>query len=419
MIKRPLRFCMITTFYPPYNFGGDGIFVWRLANELAQRGHRVEIIHCIDAYHLFSPKEPAGTYPNHPNVTVHGLKSRFGFFSPLATQQTGFPLFKSTRIQEILKNDFDVIHYHNISLVGGPKILEYGQGIKLYTMHEYWLVCPMHVLLRFRRTVCTRRSCFFCHLVYRRPPQWWRYGGLLKSAVRHVDVFLAPSRFARDKHVEMGLDVPIVHLPTFISSPQNEVPRLEDKDGGERSGEPYFLFAGRLEKLKGLHTLTDLFLNYRKAPLLVAGSGSDEPRLRKMAGGSPNIRFLGHRSGHDLLHLYRKAVALIVPSINFEISSLVVIEAFGQKTPVIARNLGAIAELIEESGGGFVYNTEDELAERMDELLANPTHRQGLGIRGYQAYQQNWTAEVHLKRYLKLIDEIAAARAGRELTRHL
>ena len=55
----PLRFCMITTFYPPYNFGGDGIFVHRLSNELARRGHHVEVIHCIDAYHLLARQEPA------------------------------------------------------------------------------------------------------------------------------------------------------------------------------------------------------------------------------------------------------------------------------------------------------------------------------------------------------------------------
>jgi hypothetical protein len=95
MMNRPLRFCMITTFYPPYNFGGDGIFVKRLANELAQRGHQVEVIHCIDAYHLLSSQESQGSYPDHPNVTVHGLKSRFGFLSPLATYLTGFfkPLY--------------------------------------------------------------------------------------------------------------------------------------------------------------------------------------------------------------------------------------------------------------------------------------------------------------------------------------
>ncbi len=41
-MSRPLRFCMITTYYPPCNFGGDGIFVQRLSNELARRGHHVQ-----------------------------------------------------------------------------------------------------------------------------------------------------------------------------------------------------------------------------------------------------------------------------------------------------------------------------------------------------------------------------------------
>ncbi|MGH7835592.1 MAG: hypothetical protein ACREQK_18255 [Candidatus Binatia bacterium] len=40
-MNRRLRSCMITTFYPPYNFGGDGIFVHQLSNELARRDHQV------------------------------------------------------------------------------------------------------------------------------------------------------------------------------------------------------------------------------------------------------------------------------------------------------------------------------------------------------------------------------------------
>src|SRR5512132_636493 len=140
-MTRPLRFCMITTFYPPYNFGGDGIFVHRLSNELARRGHQVDVIHCIDAYRMVAGRDPANDYDNHPNVKVHGLKSALGWLSPLATQQTGLPFFKSRELHAVLGQNFDVIHYHNISLLG-PKVLQYGRGLKLYTMHEYWLVCP-------------------------------------------------------------------------------------------------------------------------------------------------------------------------------------------------------------------------------------------------------------------------------------
>ena len=102
MRDRPLRFCMITTFYPPYSFGGDAVFVHRLSNELARRGHAVEVIHCLDAYRALARPRTTRGYDDHANVTVHGLESPVGVLSPLATQQTGLPLFKTRRIREIL-----------------------------------------------------------------------------------------------------------------------------------------------------------------------------------------------------------------------------------------------------------------------------------------------------------------------------
>jgi glycosyltransferase involved in cell wall biosynthesis len=410
MSERPLRFCMVTTFYPPYNFGGDGIFVHRLANELARRGHHVEVIHCRDAYRLLARQDPAKTYDDHPNVTVHGLKSPFGILSPLATQQTGFPLFKSARIRQILEKGFDVIHYHNISLFG-PKILEYGTGIKLYTMHEYWLVCPTHVLFRYNRAACVRPHCFACSLTYKRPPQWWRYLGMLEAAVKHVNAFIAPSRFSQDIHHRMGLSLPMVHLPLFVSSVEAASP-IPEHPLGEAPEQPYFLFVGRLEKLKGLQTLIPVFRHYRKAQLVIAGTGSYEPRLRQLAEGSVNIRFLGYLSDRQLQALYRQAAAVIVPSLCYEVFPLVVIEAFRQQTPVIVRNLGGMPEVVEECGGGFVYDTEEELAAAMDQLLADPSSGRELGLCGYLGYQRNWTAEAHMERYFALIREIAAAKAS-------
>lgn len=409
MTDRPLRFCMITTFYPPYNFGGDGIFVHQLSNELARRGHQVEVIHCIDSYRLLARQEPTGVYDNHPNVTVHGLQSPFRFLSPLATQQTGFPFFKATRIRQILNKGFDVIHYHNISLVGGPKILEYGQGIKLYTMHEYWLICPTHVLFRFNRAPCVQPYCSACQLTDKRPPQWWRYSGLLKAAVKHVDAFLSPSQFCKDIHRQRGFDAHIACLPNFMPSIQAVQPRFAPAMDGTTT-EPYFLFVGRIEKVKGLQTLIPVFGRYRKARLLIAGTGSYESHLRELAQGSPNIHFLGYQSSQQLQTLYRQAVAVIVPSICFEVFPLVILESLREGTPVIARNLGGIPEIIQESGGGFIYDTAEELMTALEHLLANPSARRELGRRGQQAYQQHWTVEAHLQRYFTLIEEIAATR---------
>jgi hypothetical protein len=47
-----MRFCMVTTFYPPYHFGGDALFVRALGRALVDQGHEVEVVHCEDAYRL-------------------------------------------------------------------------------------------------------------------------------------------------------------------------------------------------------------------------------------------------------------------------------------------------------------------------------------------------------------------------------
>jgi glycosyltransferase involved in cell wall biosynthesis len=285
----------------------------------------------------------------------------------LSTQQTGYPLFKRSRIQDILKREFDVIHYHNISLVGGPQILTYGHGIKLYTLHEYWLGCPTHVRFKFNQAACTRPQCLRCSLIYKRPPQWWRYSGLLEASLQHVDTLIAPSRFSQNLHREMGIKVPVVHLPHFIPSAETTPPTQVPSAPGA-SIKPYFLFVGRLEKLKGLQTLIPIFRQYSRARLRIAGTGTFEPHLRQLAAGSRNIEFLGHQSAQQLQTLYRQAVAVIVPSIWFEVFGLVILEAFQQGTPAIVSPWGGMPELIEESGGGFVSKSEKELISALNRL---------------------------------------------------
>src|SRR6266850_7309835 len=122
-MMRPLNFLHLTTFYPPYSFGGDAMYIYRLSHALGDAGHHVDVIHCIDSYHLAHPAEPDIIFADHPHVTTHGLRSGYGWLSPLLTQQTGRPFLKYRRIREVLQSKrYDVVHYHNISLLG-PTIL--------------------------------------------------------------------------------------------------------------------------------------------------------------------------------------------------------------------------------------------------------------------------------------------------------
>lgn len=266
------------------------------------------------------------------------------------------------------------------------------------------------MLFKFDRAVCDEPSCLLCQMAYRRPPQWWRFTGLLKEAIKHVDAVISPSRFGRDIHHQRGLDAPIVHLPSFVPSSGNE-PSASQSRVAKVPEQPYFLFVGRLEELKGLHTLIPVFRRYRKARLVIVGTGSYEPELRDLAQDDPVLHFLGRLSSQQLEDLYRHAVALILPSICYEMFSLVILEAFAQRTPVIVRNRGGMREVVEESGGGLTFDTEPELVAAMDRFLQDPSYRDQLGQRGHQAYLQKWTVEAHLERYFDLIRDIAATRA--------
>jgi glycosyltransferase involved in cell wall biosynthesis len=199
----------------------------------------------------------------------------------------------------------------------------------------------------------------------------------------------------------MNFDIPVTHLPSFV--PASEV---FEETTEENEHKPYFLFSGRLENLKGLQTLIPVFRRYQRANLLIAGSGNYESELRQLASASNNIKFLGHLDRKRLQALYRNALAVIVPSICFEMFPLVILEAFQQQTPVIARNLGGMKEIIEESNGGMLYNSDKELLAAMDQLLAGPVYRREMGLRGYEAYESNWTVDAYLDRYFDLINKI-------------
>ena len=97
--------------------------------------------------------------------------------------------------------------------------------MKVYTTHEHWLVCPMHVLFRDNREPCDEPHCLRCTLRFHRPPQLWRSTRVLERSVPEVDLFLAPSRFTIEAHRARGFTRPMRCLPPFV--PEREHDRRE------------------------------------------------------------------------------------------------------------------------------------------------------------------------------------------------
>ena len=403
-MARRLRICLVTTFYPPFHFGGDGVFVQRLAAALAEAGHAVDVVHSIDAYRLHGPREPPVAFAEVPGVVRHPIESARPFWTSLAAHQLGNPAAYSRQLRALLDGDrYDVVHFHNVSLMGAPGVLKLGRAVKLYTAHEYWLICATHVLFAFDREACTQRRCLACTLSYGRPPQLWRMTGRLGAALDEVDALLMPSAFALERHREQGIDRPMHLLPHFVPLPEGGVPRA-------RAGRPYFLYAGRLEKLKGVSDLVDVFAGYDAADLLIAGDGSSADELRRQAAALPHVRFLGPLHPSALETLYREAVALVVPSRCYETFGLTAVEALSHGTPVIVRRIGALTEIVDQSGAGFAFTTAAECRAAMETLRTDGALRDAMGARGIAAVRERWSQPAHLDRYLGIVEDARAAR---------
>jgi glycosyltransferase involved in cell wall biosynthesis len=344
-MNRSLNFLHLTTFYPPYSFGGDAMYIYRLAHALGDARHHVGVIHCIDSYHLQHPGE---------------LEPR----------------------------------------LGSPE--------KIYTTHEHWLICPMPVRWKFDERVGEKPECLKRTILGKRPPQLWRYTNFIPRMSRQVDQFRSPSRFTANMPAECGFSKPVAHLAYFI----DRVDRDWKEPGTSPHDKPYFLFVGRLEAIKGLQLLIKAWEKVEDYDLPDVGTGNYQGQLKAQASANSRIKFLGAKPQRELGRLYFHAIACIVPSITYETFGIIIIESFARKAPVIVQNLGALAEVVHESNGGFVYKTEEEWLAAISRIASSPQLRNELGENGYRAFVELWSREAHLDLYFEFLGNAAKMKFG-------
>jgi glycosyltransferase involved in cell wall biosynthesis len=397
------RVLMLTTFYPPYSFGGDAVDVQTFAGALARRGCAVTVVHDEDAYLALADK-PQPRHQPEPGVEVIGLRSSLGRAGLLLTHQTGRPMVHGARLRRLCaERRFDTVVFENVSLMGGPAVFALCPGaVRVFVAIEHWLICPTHVLWRYDQQPCDERRCLRCTLHHHRPPQLWRHTGAIGRASRHIDVFYARSEFSRRKHREYGFEPPMEVIPSFVAAPA-------PTSSAPPHARPYFLFVGRIEHLKGLADVLPLFMRDRGADLVIAGTGAAEAEFRAQTAASPHVRWLGFVPRHELGGWYRHALASIVPSTTYETFGIVVIEALSYGTPVVVRRRGPLPELVAR-GGGLVFETAVELDAALRTLADQPALRARLSDEAVRAFREHWSEEAVVPQF---IDSVARARARR------
>ena len=141
--------------------------------------------------------------------------------------------------------------------------------------------------------------------------------------------------------------------------------------------------------------------------LLVAGEGDQLDNLRREAadlGIAGNIRFLGFRD--DVPTLLQAMEVFVLPSLS-EGLPLCVLEALALEKPVVATNVGGVAEIVDEGVTGYLVPPKDPkaLAERTLLLLGNPRIAASMGQAGRRKVEEAFRLETMVRDYQLLYEE--------------
>jgi len=174
-----------------------------------------------------------------------------------------------------------------------------------------------------------------------------------------------------------------------------------------------FLFAGRLNRQKGLEHLIRALAKMRQRALLdVVGEGPLESELRSLAselGVADRIAWMGQLKQPELVRLYQSATALVVPSTD-EGLGLVAAEALLCETPVVAFRSGGLTDVIQDDMTGILVTPGDplELAKALDRVLDNPTEAADFGKSGRMFALSAFAPESAARQYAGIYKQVLA-----------
>jgi glycosyltransferase involved in cell wall biosynthesis len=287
-----------------------------------------------------------------------------GFRGKVVASTSIFYSAPSRRRMKRVLDDFrpEIVHVHNWFPMLSPSIILAASASRVpvvQTLHNYRMLCANALLYRDGAacTDCVGKSLplgGIAHACYR--------GSRLGSAVitaayafhrlartwDAVDSFIAVSEFQREILVRGGLPADKIQVkPNFVALDSLSVKR--DPDG-------FALFVGRLSPEKGIGTLLSAW-NTGRMPLRlkIIGDGPMADTVRTADAGNASIEYIGLQPSNVVYREMAKARFLVFPSELPETFGRTVIEAFSQGTPVLAANIGAVRELVEEGITGYRF----------------------------------------------------------------
>ena len=324
------------------------------------------------------------------------------------------------KIRKLLREKrCDVLHVHNFFPLISPSAYYAARAHHVpvvQTLHQYRLLCPVGTFYRGSQVCedCLGKACPWPGVLH----GCYRSNRLASGAVaatmyvhrlartwaEMVDIYIALTRFGRDKFVEGGLPAEKIMVKSnFLLS-----------DPGAGGGGCYAVFIGRFSEEKGIEIVMRAWEKLASdIPLKVVGDGPLKLRVEEAAKRIPKVKVLGWRRHAEVLDILGNAEFLIFPSTWYEGQSMVIIESFSKGTPVIGSRLGSIAELIKDGRTGLLFNPGDpeDLAAKVDWALAHRAELSSMRAQARLEYETKYSAEQNFQRLMEIY-EVAIARAG-------
>jgi glycosyltransferase involved in cell wall biosynthesis len=305
----------------------------------------------------------------------------------------------------------DLIHFHHTLFLGVEFIVEARHTLPdtpiVYTLHEYVPICHNHgqMVRTHTNEPCLEASPRRCHACFPEisPQAFFLRNRFISSHFEAVDQFIAPSRFLLDRFVQWGIPREKILFEQYgrtFASP---------RDAGREPGSAVrFGFFGRLTSFKGITVLLEAvrLLIERGAGPMREGGGTPAPDgdfhvyihgtgleqapsdyrervQRLLEATSARVTFLGPYDRARLPQLMAAVDWVIVPSIWWENSPLVIQEAFACGRPVICSDIGGMAENVDDGATGLHFRVNDpwSLAETMMQVMRTPQLRDQMRAR--------------------------------------
>ena len=225
-----------------------------------------------------------------------------------------------------------------------------------------------------------------------------------------VDAFVAPSGIMRQKMIEGGLPARKLHLlPTFVRQ-RTMRPFSERKRR--------ICFAGRVERLKGVHVLLAAFDELQRrgdatdVELVIAGD-LDTPCARDIQERLHRwpirgVTLAGQLDGEGVVELLQSSLLSVVPSLWYENSPNSLLESLACGTPVVASDLGSMRDALIDTGAGVLTRPGDHvaLADAIANALNAPQELADMGRRALALAGTRHSPEAHADALLDLLGDI-------------